>query len=92
VPIYEFICRVCGHHGEYVKDMGDNDQGCALCNSKMDRLLSPVRINMGVGPYGYYDETLGKHIGTNRERREECRKQGVTPKGETPKPDGGAWV
>jgi hypothetical protein len=36
-------------------------------------------INMGpVGAYGYHDETLGKYISTNKQRKEEMSKQGVT--------------
>jgi hypothetical protein len=56
------------------------------------KLISPSNFNMGVGPYGYYDETLDKYIPTNRAKKEEMKKQGVTPKGDTPKPHGDAWV
>jgi len=52
----------------------------------MTRQLPVININMGVGAHGYYDETLGKGITTNKQRREECIKQGVTPKGDTPLP------
>jgi hypothetical protein len=58
----------------------------------MKRLMSAPHINMGpVGAYGYFDENLGKYIGTNTQRREEMRRQGVTEKGATPK-EGQAWV
>ncbi len=47
---------------------------------------------MNGGPYGYYDETLDAHVGTIAERKALEREQGVTPKGDTPKPHGDAWV
>jgi hypothetical protein len=30
------------------------------------------------GAYGYYDETLGKFLSTNRERKAEMKRQGVS--------------
>ena len=72
--------------------VGEGEEPCCpMCCAVMKKLPHTFGINMGVGPYGYFDETLGKYIGTNRERREECRRQGVTPKGETPK-EGDSWV
>jgi hypothetical protein len=39
---------------------------------------SQFGINMGpCGAYGYFDETLGKYISTNRERKREMARQGV---------------
>jgi len=48
----------------------------------MKRLLhTQFGINMGAaGAHGYYDENLGTYIGTNKQRREEMKKQGVTEK------------
>ena len=91
IRMYDFECGQCGHIVErVVKD--DETVSCPRCLRKMDRLPPLIRINMGVGASGYYDETLGKYVSTNKQRREECRKQNVTPKGDTPKPDGQAWV
>jgi hypothetical protein len=59
---------------------------CPDCGKPMKRELhSQFAINMGpCKAYGYYDETLGKYIHTNRQRKEEMRKQGVREK-ESPK-------
>jgi len=91
MPIYDYECPACGLKGEFITDMSEN-QRCPGCGAWMKRLLSPPFINMGVGAYGYYDENLGCHVGTNREKRRLMREQGVTPKGDTPKPHGEAWV
>jgi len=92
MPVYDLICDHCDRMYEDVIAHIDEDVPCDECGKVLRRIMSPVNFNMGVGAYGYYDETLDKYIPTNRARREEMRKQGVTPKGETPKPDGDAWV
>jgi putative FmdB family regulatory protein len=90
MPIYDYECK-CGEKGEFIVRM-NGKKPCPKCKKPMKRLFhSNFNINMGVGAYGYYDETLQKHISTNKQRREECLKQEVTPMGETPKL-GDAWV
>jgi hypothetical protein len=44
------------------------------------------------GAHGYYDDTLETYVHSNRHRKEVMRQRGVTELGETPKPDGEAWV
>ena len=83
--LYDFECKECGKKFESICHPEELVL-CPNCYSDADRLPPVVRINMGVGAYGYFDETLGKYIGTNREHREECIRQNVTPKGDTPKP------
>jgi predicted nucleic acid-binding Zn ribbon protein len=84
MPLFDYECS-CGAAVEEI--VGINEAVyCAHCGRPMKRLMpSQVHINMGVPWTGYYDETLGKHITSNRQRREECIKQGVTPKGDTPR-------
>lgn len=88
--LYDFQCPSCGETIERLVQP-DEKVRCLKCQIHMDRLIPAPKINMGVGPYGYYDENLGAYVGTNRERRELMRKQGVTQKGDTPK-TGDAWV
>jgi len=92
MPIYDYECMRCGTVGEYVTRI-DINQECPKCGQEMKRLpTGRFGINMGAaGAYGYYDETLGKYISTNRERRAEMERQGVTEKGATPK-HGQSWV
>ena len=92
MPIYEYECKHCEETYDDVFAHIHEDVPCPDCGAAMLRLISPVNFNMGVPVYGYYDENLGQYIGSNREKREVMRRQGVTPKGDTPKPEGDAWV
>ena len=91
VRMFYFKCLKCVHEFEaIVRD--DEIPRCPECGYSTKKLPSKINVNMGVGAYGYYDENLETYIHTNKHRREVCREQGVTPKGDTPKPDGEAWV
>ena len=79
MPLYVYQCPKCGHNGEYLNHINEYEN-CPKCHIPMKRLLQPFAINMGVGAYGYYDENLGKQIDTNKQRKEEMRRQGVTEK------------
>ena len=92
MPIYDFECEKCGAVCELLVKANYLAK-CKDCGIYMRKLVGAPNINMGpAGATGYYDETLDKYIHTNRQWREEMRKQGVTPKGDTPKPNGEAWV
>ena len=92
MPIYDMECNHCNEVFEDIIAHVYEVVPCPKCKRVLERVMSPVNFNMGVGPYGYYDDNLQMHISTNKQKREEMRKQGVTPKGDTPKPDGPAWV
>lgn len=80
MPLYDYQCPECGYRGEHINRI-DEYEHCPRCRIPMNRLLQPFNINMGAaGAYGYYDDNLGKYIHTNRQRREEMKKQGVTEK------------
>lgn len=79
MPLYCYECEKCGHTGEYINHI-DEYENCPKCQIPMKRVLQPFGINMGVGAYGYYDENLGKYINTNKQRKEEMERQGVTEK------------
>lgn len=89
--LYDFECQCCGEKIEkVVRVLGGGTEcepvTCRNCGSKMDRLFAMFRINMGPVPLvGYYDDTLGTYIRTNRHRKEVMREQGVSEKGATPK-------
>jgi hypothetical protein len=84
MPLFDYECS-CGSKEEVFCRAGDVI-ACQSCGRLMDRLMpSQISINMGVPWTGYHDETLGKFITTNKQRREECARQGVTPRGDTPK-------
>lgn len=90
--MYDFECKECGVQEIDVIVCKEQKSIDCVCGSKMKKVFNTFNINMGVGAYGYYDETLQTHVSTNKQRKEICRKQEVTPMGDTPKPDGDAWV
>ena len=79
MPLYDFKCRSCGYEGEHVVHIDDRLR-CPVCNRLMKRLMPFTHgINMGAaGANGYYDENLECYIGTNRQRREVMKRQGVS--------------
>lgn len=78
MPLYDVKCKRCGKVEERIAKV-DEAVLCRECGGITHRLMpSSHVINMGVGPYGYYDDNLGKYIHTNRQRREEMARQGVS--------------
>ena len=89
--LYDFECQNCNHKFEKLVRINEHPD-CPECGYWTKKMPPVFNVNMGpAGANGYYDDTLGKYINTNAQRKEECRKQGVTPRGETPKPTGEAW-
>ena len=77
MPIYEMKCKGCGKTLERICKL-DEIVHCT-CGDVMERLMpSAVGINMGVGAYGYYDDNLQSYVPTNKARRKEMKKQGVS--------------
>lgn len=92
MPIYDYKCKYCEKEQ---KDVWAGVYEMAIpcdCGQTADRQVSGrININMGAaGASGYYDDNLGCYIHTNRQRKEEMLKQGVSEKGATPKL-GCAW-
>jgi putative FmdB family regulatory protein len=81
MPYYDYNCQACSLKGEFLTHIDEN-QICPRCHRPMKRLLhSQFGINMGAaGAHGYYDENLGTYINTNKQRKEEMKKQGVSEK------------
>ena len=93
MPIYDYECNHCKETIEDISAKVDEKVKCPDCKKLMTRLMPCTHgINMNGGPYGYFDETLDKHIPTMKARRDEMEKQGVTPKGDSPKLNSNAWV
>lgn len=81
MPIYPYFCEPCGHREDIITPVNFY-ASCPKCGKPMKREFhARYGINMGAaGAYGYYDENLGCHISTNRQRREEMKRQGVSEK------------
>ena len=92
MPIYLFECPQCGFIGEFVLPMSccDSKQFCPDCQHSMKRIFTPPHINVGTGQWDYHDENLG-YISTPSHKKRLMREQGVTQKGDTPKPNGDSW-
>lgn len=80
MPLYDFEC-FCGYSGDHITKI-DEELECPMCGMTMTRVMPSTHgINMGAaGAYGYWDDNLDKYISTNRQRREEMRRQGVSEK------------
>ena len=93
MPLYDYKCDKCKTEGEFITHMNENEP-CPKCRTEMKRVLhSRFGINMGAaGAHGYFDRNLDCYISTNKQRKEEMRKQGVTEYGGSMKPQGDAWV
>lgn len=77
MPIYDYKCK-CGKEKEVFAKWGD-EISCPDCNSQMKRLISGNKgISMGVGAYGYYDDTLQTDITTNAQKKRLMKEQGVS--------------
>ena len=78
MPLYEYKCR-CGYTGDHIAKV-DEKLKCPLCLKVMERQMPFTHgINMGAaGAHGYYDPNLQCFIHTNRQRREEMKRQGVS--------------
>ncbi len=91
MPIYDYTCGCGFTRTDVWAEIDERHIKCIHCPAMMTRDVGAPMINMGPVPTGgYYDETLGKHIETKREWERECKKQGVTPRGDTPKLEDGA--
>ena len=92
MPIYDYECSKCGPVNDVFAGVNDH-QKIHDCGGVMHRVLhSRYAISFGgIPPAGYYDETLGAHITTKRQRERLMAEQGVTEKGATPKNEM-AWV
>lgn len=77
MPLYDMQCQ-CGYEGEHIAKI-DESLACPDCGSPMRRQMpSSHGISMGAaGAQGYYDDNLGCYINSNRQRREEMKRQGV---------------
>ena len=82
MPIYPYKCHSCGLEKDFIKRVNDFNQDCPNCGQNMERQFHcQFGINMGpAGAHGYYDDTLGKYISTNRKHKEEMKRQGVSEK------------
>jgi predicted nucleic acid-binding Zn ribbon protein len=77
IPLYDYSCA-CGYKGEHIAKI-DEMVKCPDCNFEMKREMPFTHgINMGAaGATGYYDDNLQTYIHSNRQRREEMKRQGV---------------
>ena len=81
--MYDFKCQTCGLVEEKIVDVSEVVQKCPECaEGTMLRCPPIINVNMGAsGAHGYFDSNLGTYIHTNRQRRDEMKRQGVSEKG-----------
>jgi putative FmdB family regulatory protein len=78
MPLYDMECK-CGYTGEHIAKVEEKTP-CPKCGKIMQRVMPHTHgISMGAaGATGYYDDNLQTYIHSNRQRREEMKRQGVT--------------
>lgn len=95
IRLYDYRCHDCETVTErlWVASETISDEiECPCCKKGLAYKCPPVvKCVMGVGAYGYYDETLECYVSTNAQKRQVMREKGVTQKGDTPKA-GQTWV
>ena len=78
MPLYDYDCPNCRAVRLDIVCPVDDTVFCEICHREMKRRFPFTHgINMGVWAYGYYDENLETFVATNKQRREEMKKQGV---------------
>jgi putative FmdB family regulatory protein len=87
MPIYDYSCECGNRLIDQWAGINDRTTPCPECHRPMTRDIGNPRISIWPPTGGYYDETLDKHIETKSQWTRECREQGVTPRGDTPKPE-----
>jgi putative FmdB family regulatory protein len=82
MPLYEYRCIECKRIDGNFSCIDDRDQVFkCTCGGAMHRILNhQYGISMGVGSYGYFDETLNTYVHTNAHKRRVMQEQGVSEK------------
>lgn len=78
MPLYDFKCRKCGNIEERVARFDEEIVACRCGGTAERQFHSNYGINMGVGAYGYYDDTLHTYVNSNSHRRKVMKEQGVS--------------
>lgn len=90
MPLYEYECGVCGYREDQVRSIDNRHQGpgCSECNSDfapysgMKLVISPVRGFVkfpAAGGQEYVSPSSGRHITTERARRDDLARTNCRP-------------
>jgi len=73
MPIYPYRCPECGHTKESLLSMSERNEApfCEHCGSFMRRDIEEQTVNMRPDIEPGYDVSLGVHVGSRKELREE---------------------
>lgn len=74
--IYPFRCE-CGHYEEIVchNTQYSPEQTCPMCNKYMDRIYTAPQL-MDISANEYFDEGLGKVVGSSKQVERELKELG----------------
>ena len=83
MPLYDYICPVCGHADEFLISLADLDQPQpCTCGSTMNRQF-PVEAAMGFRPFNsFYCEPLDCDVHGRQEWNQILRSEGIQEKAE----------
>jgi putative FmdB family regulatory protein len=80
VPVYEYVCRKCGHRLEEIQPMGSGPPGpCPECGGELRRIYGRVGVRFSGWGFSSTDKLISddrgrrKDFRTLREKAEEIR-------------------
>ena len=83
MPIYEYVCRKCGHHLEVMQKMSDKPLSkCPNCKGKLEKIFSQSAFQFKGSGWYVSDYARGGKTGT-AEKTEKTDKPDKTEKKET---------
>lgn len=79
MPLYPLACSECSHREEILAEMRDRNtvRLCMMCGAPMRRAIEEQNVNVIGDIKPGYDESLGVHIGSRREKREQLAYRGA---------------
>lgn len=75
MPLYVFRCVRCQHEQEEIREVGCTESACTFCGERAIRAYDKQTVSVIADIEPRYDFSLGKHVSSRREYREELAYQ-----------------
>lgn len=84
MPVYEYECKGCGYEGDFFATVRDclRTPKCGACGGRTRRILSATAGVVkfpAAGGHEYISPASGKHIASERARRDDLKRTGSRP-------------
>jgi putative FmdB family regulatory protein len=77
MPLFDYLCERCKITEERIAKVDEHIVTCSCGGTMARQFHGRYGINMGVGAYGYFDDSLNTYINSNEHRRRVMKEQGV---------------